>query len=139
MGGFQPTPTATPFVLPRTSTQNLSILSDGTPQPYVSFTGPIDQALLPTVANPGIEINFGTGWIPADVLYYYGDAPSDCYADGFGEEDPVGKPWRLTSPASSWTIGGQPIYPQSGIVGTYGELAAKIADGKVLTPKPKRR
>lgn len=133
-----PTCSAIPFVQPRPLVQNISILSDGTPQPYVSLTGPVDGGLPASVPNPGIEIDFGSGWVPASVLFYFSQYPEDSYADGFGEADPVGKPWRLTSPASTWTIGGQPLNPQSGTVGVYGP-AAKIAEKSLLTGKPKSR
>lgn len=91
------------------------------------------------IEDPGIEI-FETGaWRPATMLLYDSEFPEGTYADGFGEFDPVGLPWRLVSPMSSWTIDGKPLYPQSGVVGVFVESAAKIAGESLLTDRKKRR
>lgn len=131
------------FVLPPNGVVlSTNSLGPGSQGMYVNLAGPVDQIgeeeLLE--GSTGFELFYGGSWIATDywlVLQEEADHPIVLFSNG--PNDSVGCPWRTTA-ALTWTVGGIPVHPSSGIVGPEDLLlSAKIAGKELLTDLLKDR
>lgn len=92
-----------------------------------SINTPLDFEAF-TSTPGGVEVFVeGTGWVLADETDYDPETPDVFYAL-WSAVDLAGRPWRLTSPVSGWTAGGNVLAPSTGTFGSPPPGARAIAE-----------
>lgn len=137
MGGCRPTPTGFVFVEP---SGNVVTITDSFPLDSESGVGIFDVPAgidlgSYTEGTVGVQVEDDGTWYDSTLVALDPENPTQFYCVMDTLTDLAGKNWRLISPVTTWTAGGNPLYPTFGTFGPVpaGMMAAKIAAAKTLT------